>query len=272
MEATPRPTVNSPTGIRRPEPTPARTPTPIFSKPLVVETPAYTPTREVISGAPAPTPVATPRPSRATVRENSTWNAPVTQPAVSAPSYNNAPSRRSTVIESAPAAPAAPVYNRPNVEIRREERPVRSSCGNPQRRSRATRRQPRASPRLNQPRAPATRRRPPPQCAPRGIATRRSARLSLVLSHAPNRGRIPGAVRAIAESRQHLSYHKGNHEGIRTRAGHRSGLVELSPTALPPQSPTSISPRLKPPTVTTRTSPSSASKAGSAMATATTAW
>ena len=130
MEATPRPTANSPTVIRRTEPTPAQSPTPIFSKPLVVETPAYTPTREVISGAPAQSPVNNPRPSRASVRENSTWSAPAAQPNASAPNYNNAPSRRSAVIESAPAAPAAPVYNRPNVEIRREvgERTVRSSA------------------------------------------------------------------------------------------------------------------------------------------------
>jgi len=130
METTPRPTAS---------PTPARTPTPIFSKPIVVETPAYTPTKEVVTGATVESPVNNYRPQRTTGRGNSTWSAPTPQPSVSVPDYNNAPSRRSAVIESAPAAPAqpAPVYNRPNVEVRREDRINRNDTSERILRSRA---------------------------------------------------------------------------------------------------------------------------------------
>jgi hypothetical protein len=114
-DSTPRARPSSTTVVRIPEtkptPTPARTATPIFSKPVVVETPVYTPTRPV-----APTPQ--PRPM-----------APA-----SAPSYRVAPSRpqSSAAINSASQfqnnqpVPSVPTYNRPNVEPRREERSSRN--------------------------------------------------------------------------------------------------------------------------------------------------
>lgn len=120
QEATPRPVT---------APTPARTPTPIFSKPLVVERPAYTPTREVYSGAPVETPVVTPRANPTAGRASSVWSAPAPRqnPTVSAPSYNSAPSRRSTSVEMPDNfTPTPPTYNRPNVEVRREENISRS--------------------------------------------------------------------------------------------------------------------------------------------------
>lgn len=116
MEATPRPTVT---------PTPVRTPTPIFSKPLVVEAPAYTPTREVISGAPAEAPVLRPRNNSTAGRASSVWTAPTPRanPTISTPSYNTAPTPRANVVENpATSTPATPAYNRPNVEVRRENR------------------------------------------------------------------------------------------------------------------------------------------------------
>lgn len=118
METTPRPTAS---------PTPVRTPTPIFSKPVVVETPAYTPTREVVTGATIESPVNQSFPNRSTARDNSVWSSPAPQPnpISSAPSYNTAPSRRSPVVtEQAPpdTTQPSPAFNRPNVEVRREDR------------------------------------------------------------------------------------------------------------------------------------------------------
>lgn len=127
MQATPRPATT---------PTPARTPTPIFSKPLVVEAPAYTPTKEVISGAPVEAPTVTPRNNSTAGRPSSVWTAPAprTTPAVSAPSYNSAPARATVIETPAVSTPTAPAYNRPNVEVRRENRseiPNRSTVNRP---------------------------------------------------------------------------------------------------------------------------------------------
>jgi hypothetical protein len=114
--------------IRTPEatpaPTPARTPTPIFSRPVVVETPAYTPTRPI-----APTPQPQP-----------------TAPA-SAPSYRPAPARNpnNLATENSPWVQPnqpAPTYNRPNVEPRREERFNRNDVIDRSSRSRSEERAP----------------------------------------------------------------------------------------------------------------------------------
>ncbi len=105
--------------------TPARSATPIFSKPVIVERPAYTPSHQVIGGLPENQTQVT-RPTAPTT----TWTPRTTQtrPSVSAPSFNNSSARSRTIIQPAPTPSLqndAPIYtppsvNRPNFESRRE--------------------------------------------------------------------------------------------------------------------------------------------------------
>jgi len=132
----------------RPTPTPARTPTPIFSKPVVIQTPAYTPSRTVVGGLPPETGPSGNNLNRSSGGGNSTWSAPRPQPnsAGSAPNYNAAPRRSRAVIESAPQSqviqpsqPSAfsPPVNRVAPEVRREERTIRNDFGERNVRSRS---------------------------------------------------------------------------------------------------------------------------------------
>lgn len=138
---------NSATVVRIPEnktpanpAVPARAPTPIFSKPVIVERPAYTPSRSM--SPPAPAPNANPDHNwgnQNSGREKSIWSPPAsqTQPTARtpAPNYRNAPerSRNNQIsdstphIQNNPPPVSAPNYNRPNVETRREERANRNN-------------------------------------------------------------------------------------------------------------------------------------------------
>jgi hypothetical protein len=114
-DSTPRSRPSSTTVVRIPEakptPTPARTATPIFSKPVVVETPVYTPTRPI-----APTPQPQPMAPASAPSYRVTPSRPQNNPAINSASQfqNNQPT------------PSAPTYNRPNIEPRREERSSRN--------------------------------------------------------------------------------------------------------------------------------------------------
>lgn len=127
----------APIATPRSTPTPVRTPTPIFSKPVVVQTTPQIPAQP-LPAAPDQTAAINGRvnPGRSSGRDSSVWNTPA-QPSIntpSAPSYNSPSRSRATYEQPAPVqitqpAPAAPVYNRPNVEVRREEPRPRSDFG-----------------------------------------------------------------------------------------------------------------------------------------------
>jgi hypothetical protein len=125
--------------------TPARITTPIFSKPIVVETAPHAPSRPVVTPSQNSTTVIGDGRNRSANRDYSVWNtpkvqpAPTTQPAptASAPEYNNrSSSRNQSVRESAPqveavqgiqpSRPAAADY-RPQNNSRIEQRLERES-------------------------------------------------------------------------------------------------------------------------------------------------
>jgi hypothetical protein len=123
----PNPNIIRSTEIKR-TPMPARTATPILSKPIVVERPAYTPTTRVVGGLPnQPANGNASRPSRTT----STWtpsNPQVNRPA-SAPNYTAPGTDNRTRPNSSPqvVSPGTSVYDqRPSYNNRSEDRAARS--------------------------------------------------------------------------------------------------------------------------------------------------
>jgi len=97
-------------------PTPVTRPTPIFSKPVVVETRPQTPNRPTQTTPSVQTiPRGENRSSQTRGRDYSVWSTPTqrSEPsAPAAPSFNNSPARNSSVVRSAPqitAEPASPV-------------------------------------------------------------------------------------------------------------------------------------------------------------------
>ena len=112
--------------------TPARTATPIFSKPLVVETVPHAPSRPVVVPSQNSTTVIGDGRNRSGNRDYSVWNTPKQQPAptpqpspsASAPDYNNRNSSRSQSVSESPERVEAPQAARPSPS---ESRPQNSS-------------------------------------------------------------------------------------------------------------------------------------------------
>lgn len=93
----------APTPAPTPTPTPVTRPTPIFSKPVVVETPPQLSPRAVrTTPAPAPTVIGGGK-SGSSGRDYSVWSTPTQRPAPSIPS-----GRSRSITESAPQSPANP--------------------------------------------------------------------------------------------------------------------------------------------------------------------
>ena len=119
-----------------PPATPARTATPIFSKPLVVETIQHAPSRPIATPSQNSTTVIGDGRNRSGNRDFSVWNTPKQQPAptpqpapsVSAPESGRSPVHNQSVIESAtriedvqPSRPV-PSESRPQNTSRIEQR------------------------------------------------------------------------------------------------------------------------------------------------------
>ena len=123
---TPTPTVTAPPA------TPARTTTPIFSKPLVVETVPHAPSRPVVTPSHNSTTVIGDGRNRSSNRDYSVWNTPKQQPAptpqpspsASAPEYNNRSSSRNQSVSESPARVEASQPSRPSPS---ENRPSNNS-------------------------------------------------------------------------------------------------------------------------------------------------
>lgn len=105
-----------PAAVATPTPTPVTRPTPIFSKPTIVETRPQLPTRPIYT-APVSRPTTVDNGRNNRMSERNTWNNRVERPTAVAPSYSSRPAQNREVVDSAPSA----VFNRPNVSVPRPE-------------------------------------------------------------------------------------------------------------------------------------------------------
>jgi len=111
-------------GVRN-TPVPVRTPTPIFSKPVVVEGPAYTPSRPVVGGLPQSSTMDSQRPNRPT----SAWGSstPQANRNSTAPTYRRTLDNNNVAVDSTPQRESRNSAPQSSSQPNYDNRPSRSS-------------------------------------------------------------------------------------------------------------------------------------------------